>query len=106
MVLHIENTKQFEDEVLKSDKPVLVDFFATWCGPCKMVSPLVEQVGEEMSGEVKVVKVDIDKNNDVASQYGVMSIPTFILFKGGKDVDKQVGSMPKPGIIDFINRNK
>ena len=71
----------FEQEVLKSSQPVLVDFFATWCGPCKMVSPLLDQVSEEMKDKVKVCKIDIDQNPNIASKYGVMSIPTFIMYR-------------------------
>ncbi len=95
----------FEQEVLKSSQPVLVDFFATWCGPCKMVSPLLDQVSEEMKDKVKVCKIDIDQNPNIASKYGVMSIPTFIMYKDGKDVAKNVGALPKSGIEDFINNN-
>lgn len=97
--------KNFEEEVLKSSQPVLVDFFATWCGPCKMVSPLLEQISEEMADKVKVCKIDIDQSPEIASKYGVMSIPTFIMYKDGKDVAKNVGAMPKTGIEDFINNN-
>lgn len=95
----------FEQEVLKSSQPVLVDFFATWCGPCKMVSPLLDQVSEEMKDKVKVCKIDIDQNPNIASKYGVMSIPTFIMYKDGKDVAKNVGALPKSSIEDFINNN-
>lgn len=97
--------KNFEEEVIKSTKPVLVDFFATWCGPCKMVSPILEQIGEEMGDKVKVCKIDIDQSTEIASKYGVMSIPTFIMFKDGKEVAKNVGAMPKAGIEGFINNN-
>lgn len=99
------DSKNFEEEVLKSSQPVLVDFFATWCGPCKMVSPLLEQLEEEMKDKVKICKIDIDQNPEIASDYGVMSIPTFIMYKDGKDIAKNVGAMPKNGIEDFINNN-
>ena len=95
----------FESEVLNNEGPVLVDFFATWCGPCKMVAPLLEQVSEEMGDKIKIGKLDIDQSPELASKYGVMSIPTFIMFKGGKEIAKQVGSMPKAGIEEFINSN-
>lgn len=95
----------FESEVLNNEGPVLVDFFATWCGPCKMVSPLLEQVSEEMGDKIKIGKLDIDQSPELASKYGVMSIPTFIMFKDGKEVAKNVGSMPKSGIEAFINSN-
>ena len=95
----------FESEVLNNEGPVLVDFFATWCGPCKMVAPLLEQVSEEMGDKIKIGKLDIDQSPELASKYGVMSIPTFIMFKDGKEVAKNVGSMPKAGIEEFINSN-
>lgn len=91
----------FDETVISgsNSKPVLVDFWATWCGPCKMLSPLVEQIAEEQSTNLKVVKVDVDENNGVASRYGVMSIPTLILFKEGKPVKQIVGYMPKERIM-------
>lgn len=101
---YVDNNN-FESEVLKSDKPVLVDFFATWCGPCKMVSPLLEQVAEEMEDKIKIVKLDIDQNPELASKYGVMSIPTFVMFMHGIEVAKNVGAMPKEKIEAFINDN-
>ena len=83
----------FQGEVLDSDQPVLVDFWATWCGPCKAMSPAIDKLVEEMAGQVKVVKVDIDSNPKVASQFGVMSIPSFIVFKGGAEVGRKMGMM-------------
>ena len=95
----------FEAEVLKSDKPVLIDFFATWCGPCKMVAPILDELSGEMGNKVKICKLDIDQNQTLAKKYGVMSIPTFIMFKGGKEGAKNVGSLPKPGLEAFIEDN-
>ncbi len=87
--------ENFEEEVLKSDKPVLIDFWATWCGPCKMMGPVVEQLATEYEGRVKVGKVNVDEEMELAQKYQVMSIPTFLLFKDGK-VEKQVmGARPK-----------
>lgn len=84
-------TDNFEEEVLKSDVPVLVDFWATWCGPCQMQGPVVEQAAEEMAGTVKVGKLNVDEEGSVAQQYGVMSIPTLIVFKNGKEAGRAVG---------------
>lgn len=84
-------TNNFEAEVLKSEVPVLVDFWATWCGPCQMQGPVVEQAAEEMAGTVKIGKLNVDEEGSIAQQYGVMSIPTLIVFKNGKEVGRAVG---------------
>jgi len=93
----------FEQEVLKSDIPVLVDFWAEWCMPCKMVSPAVDEISSENSGKVKVCKLNVDEGQRTASGYGVMSIPTLALFKQGKLVDKVVGVLPKPEIMSMVS---
>ena len=85
----------FAADVVNSDVPVLVDFWASWCAPCKMIAPLVEELAEDYAGRVKMAKLDVDANPVVAGQFGVMSIPTLILFKGGKAVDRIVGYQPK-----------
>ncbi len=97
-VIHLE--KENFDSLINDNK-VIVDFFATWCGPCKMVGPIFEKVSNEIS-DVKFVKVDVDKFNDIARKYGVMSIPTFILFENGKEVKKEVGFMSEDKLKEFI----
>jgi len=94
--------ESFEEEVLGSDKPVLVDFFATWCGPCKMLSPLVSEIASERD-DVKVCKIDVDEEQEIAIKYGISSIPTLIVFKNGEIAAKGIGFMPKNKINDLIN---
>lgn len=93
----------FEEEVMKSELPVLIDFWAVWCGPCKLIAPAVEEVANEFQGKVKVGKLDVDTNQIVASKYGIRSIPTLLLFKGGKIVDQIVGAVPKNAIVQKLN---
>ena len=95
----------WEQEVLKSDTPVLVDFWAQWCGPCRMVAPVLDQIATEMDGKVRVAKLDVDSNQKIAYQFQVSSIPTFILFKDGQMADRMMGAMPKSAFESFINRN-
>lgn len=99
--LHFSD-QTFNDEVLKSDKPVLVDFFADWCGPCRMVSPIIEELAGQYEGKVLVGKLDVDANQKVASDYRVMSIPTVILFEKGKEVSRQVGFSGRDGYIKMV----
>lgn len=92
----------FETEVYQADVPVLVDFYADWCGPCKAMGPVVEALAQEYEGKVKVGKINTDDNQDIAMEYGVMSIPTFIVFKGGKAVKKMVGMQDKRNLVVAI----
>jgi thioredoxin 1 len=92
----------FDQEVLKSDIPVLVDFWAPWCGPCRMVSPLVDELAEELTGKLKVVKVNTDENQEIAIKYGIRSIPTLGIFKDGNIVDGIIGAVPKQAIKDKV----
>ncbi len=92
-------------ELLQDSKLVVVDFWATWCGPCRMLSPILDEVEEEMSDKLTVVKVNVDDADEVAAQYRIMSIPTLLFFKNGQVVDKTVGAMPKNVLVDKINSN-
>ena len=95
----------FDQLVIGSAEPVVVDFWAEWCGPCKMIAPALEEIATEMNGKVKVVKLNIDENQDTAFKYGVRSIPTLILFKDGEPVSTQVGAAPKGNLVDWINKS-
>jgi thioredoxin 1 len=94
----------FDQQVLQSDIPALVDFWAAWCGPCRTVGPIVEELAEEYKGKVKVAKLDVDNNKQVASKYGVRGIPTLMLFKDGQIVDQIVGAVPKSRIKELLDK--
>ena len=99
-------SENFEEEVLKSDVPVLVDMFATWCGPCKMMAPVVAQLAEEYKGSVKVGKLDIDQNVDIVAQYKIMSVPTFLVIKDVEVVKKLIGAVSKEELVEAIGQAK
>ena len=96
------NEKNFEEEVLKSDKIVLIDFWASWCGPCRMMSPVVDEIAEEMNNTVKVCKVNIDEEQNLAVKYNVMSIPTFVALKDGKEIGRSIGVQDKEEIKNML----
>jgi len=95
----------FDAEVLQSDIPVFVDFYADWCGPCKMMSPVIDQLAAEYEGKIKVGKVNVDENGDLAVKYGIMSIPIMVFFKNGQPVDRIVGAIPKPQMKARFEKN-
>lgn len=95
----------FQTEVLESQTPVLVDFWAEWCGPCKMIAPVVEELAKEYSGKLKVGKVDVDSNQQTPMQFGIRSIPTLLIFKNGKVVDQIVGAVPKRMLVEKVSKH-
>ncbi len=102
MVLEV-NDSNFDETVINSDKPVIVDFWAEWCGPCRMVAPIVEEISNEFEGKVIVAKCDVDSSPGVAAKFGIRNIPTILFFKDGKIADKQVGAVPKGNFVTKLN---
>jgi thioredoxin len=102
MVLEV-NDSNFDETVINSDKPVIVDFWAEWCGPCRMVAPIIEEISNEFEGKVLVAKCDVDSSPGVAAKFGIRNIPTILFFKDGKIADKQVGAVPKGNFVTKLN---
>ncbi|ABV72955.1 Thioredoxin [Rickettsia canadensis str. McKiel] len=98
------NDSSFKKEVLESDLPVLVDFWAEWCGPCKMLTPIIDEISKELQGKVKVLKMNIDENPNTPSEYGIRSIPTIMLFKNGEQKDTKIGLQQKSYLLDWIHK--
>nr|BAL56206.1 thioredoxin 1 [uncultured Acetothermia bacterium]BAL59920.1 thioredoxin 1 [Candidatus Acetothermum autotrophicum] len=101
MVMYVSDST-FEKEVLQATQPVLVDFYADWCGPCRAIAPIIEEIAAELKEKLKVVKLDVDQNQQTAMQYGVQSIPTLLLFKNGKEVERLIGYMSKSKLLNKL----
>jgi len=97
------NENNFADEVIKSDIPVMIDFYAEWCGPCRMMSPIVEQFAKDYDGKIKIGKINVDEESDLAMRFGVQSIPSFIFVKDGKVIDRITGALPKPVLKNYLD---
>jgi len=98
------NSRNFDQEVINSEKPVLVDFYADWCGPCRMISPIIDQLADEYQGKVKIAKLNVDESGFIANEYGVMGVPTLIFFKNGREVGRLVGARGKGDLARALDR--
>lgn len=96
------NDQNFKDEIKASQVPVLVDFWAEWCAPCRMIAPILDEIAEEHAGKLKIAKLNVDQNRSIAAQYGVMSIPTLIIFKDGEMVEQMIGAQPKENLLKIL----
>lgn len=102
-VVEVQNKEDFINEVINSEVPVLVDFWAEWCGPCKQLAPLVEEAAEEFKDKIKVCKMDVDSNRETAAEYGIRSIPTLIIFKEGEPSRTEIGALSKQQLVEFVD---
>ena len=103
-IVHVTDAS-FENDVLKSTQPVLVDFWAEWCGPCKMIAPVLNELADEYSDKIRICKMDVDANNDTPAKFGIRGIPTLIIFKGGNAVAQKVGALSKSQLVQFVDAN-